>query len=676
MGYISNIIVDYFTAIAKLIGNLAKLCIYIIDLVFVTGPAELKGSVAWSPNISYLKTTMLGASYDNIMLFFRYVGFFAATILFAVNFFLMWRSDGNVKDTAVSAIRKFFTAIIVVTLSIQIMDFIDSTIMTVEQKFWNIEKASDGHSGFWDTDKENAGVTLLGDIVGGLKNDTEEQELTTDNALPQVLMLVSGVAELPQSAEIFAISGAALVVVSIAYALFTAIMALLIAYYYFKLAIELIRRYLSWAVLHMTMPAVSGTLATGYTSEIFWTYIKSYASEGICLFMTYFFMKGASMLIGSLGTGLVSTFVIISWINIGIDLDRFMKDHGFSISAAGGNLAEGMLASVARMSMAGSMIGGGVGSALVGAGTALGNVPLTQLGTLMKTGDASVAGAVNAMSNGLMGQVMKNTSLGNTGKGVAPELTASELGAMTSLFHSGDAKSKGAFNDKFNQLSAADRNAVLGSIKDNLTNNGANGAFTGENSLAAKFGKDAAESMRFTGIDSRGNIVGEMDGKLGKTKFTVSPNAVGPNSTMFESADGKDNYITMGATGDRSDTSLDGIALDNIVDGDSISTETLNSSEISWNSKINTDDFNKFLNAIDDDVLNPVVDEYGTTKENYRTASNWTYKVDDEGQECMIYNNDPDISYRTDGRTTTYSYGEYKNKSFSNFLKEIHSSSK
>lgn len=668
MGFITNILIDFFRGISAFVGQVAKILIYLIDLVFLQGSKGTSSGSAifWSPNTYYLKWQMFPGIYDKIIDFFKYVGISSAGLLFAISFFLMWRSDGNVKDSAFSAIRKAFTAVIVCAISVQILNFVDSTIYTVEQKFWDLESGTNANGeSFWATTKDDSYMSSIQKSMSAEENNSD-LDFSDGNGLESILLLMgfnaAGMALAP-------IGGAVIAVLAIVYLLIDAFFMVMICYYYVKLAIELIRRYVSWCILHITFPAICGTLASGYTSGIFWTYLKSYASEGICMFMTYFFMKGTSALLNNLGVGLISTFVIIAWINIGIELDKFMKDHGFSISAAGGNLAEGMVSSIARMSLVGNAISGSTGSALINAGSALGAVPLAQIGNALAHGDMSLSAAMGAMQHSATGQVIQNSGLFSD-KGLSKAASGSEIAALTSLWGSGNKRDLDAFSEKFNTLSASDRGKVLDSVKDQLLNNGAGKLNDSANSFAKTFGADFANNMKLIGPDGRGNMIGEIEGQLGTKRFSIGPNASDTKSRYFESAEGKDNYLNWGATENTVPVGGNGIALSEILgqEGD-FNISDLKSSELDWNSKIDVDDFNEFSKALES-KLEYTVDSEGN-EYDLGNAANWMYNINNEGKTVMQYNGNSTIEYSTDGKNAEYSCNGYKGKTLKNLFEDM-----
>ena len=448
-------------------------------------------------------------------------------------------------------------------------------------------------------------------------------------------------------------------------------MGALIVFNYFKLIVELIRRYCTFCLMHFTFPAICGTIASGYTVNIFWTYLRGYVAEGICLMMTEFFLMMTHHILDNMKIGLIPTFIIIAFINIGLQLDNFMREQGFSASTAGGNLAQGIIASAISLGFAArgmQSIAGATGSVMLSASAVGGknNMALATVGSVLSGQGASAASVVTAMNNSFAGKVMEAMP-GLGGSGYNTRMSASEQEAMVKMFNNGGRANMEAFTNRLNTLGADGRNAVFGAIQDSMINSSKAGAESmAADGFAKNFGKSTADSLKLSGIDKFGNLTGTVNGKMGETPVTIGSTALNSTSKKFTTPNGDDMYVTFGKTAMES-SNFNGISMDNIVDD--MSKDSLSHSEFGISSKMDVDTVGNFF----DDRLFDVP----------LSADNWKYEYDSaSGNEYLVYDGVGDermaergideayIAREKDG-TYTFTYGNNSESNIDKLLTSL-----
>ena len=448
-------------------------------------------------------------------------------------------------------------------------------------------------------------------------------------------------------------------------------MGALIVFNYFKLIVELIRRYCTFAIMHFTFPAICGTIASGYTVNIFWTYLRGYVAEGICLMMTEFFLMMTHHILNNMTIGLISTFIIIAFINIGLQLDNFMREKGFSASTAGGNLAQGVIASAISLGFAArgmQSIAGSTGSVMLSAAAVGGknNMALATVGSVLSGQGASAASVVTAMNSSFAGRVM-DAMPGLGGSGYNTRMSASEQQAMVKMFNNGGRANMEAFTNRLNTLGADGRNAVFGAIQDSMINSSKAGAVSmAADGFAKNFGKSTADSLKLSGIDKFGNLTGTVNGKMGETPVTIGSTALNSSSKKFTTPNGDDMYVTFGKTAMDS-SNFNGISMDNIVDD--MSKDSLSHSEFGISSKMDVDTVGNFFDdRLFDDPL---------------SADNWKYEYDSaSGNEYLRYDGVGDermaergideayVAREKDG-TYTFTYGNNSESNIDKLLTSL-----
>ena len=647
MDSFSNIIYDWIQGIVSFFDYLFSCILYFIIKLF--------GTNNYIPNMDRLKTHILNETiYNNLIEYMKYVGTVAAIALFAINFFLLWQAGlKEAKDSVITAIERVFIAVIMIAISTQLLGVFHGRVLAIHNKYLEITTGnytnSDGTS-FYDWEDQTSILESLIDKLGN--EETEQKTYDTNNkeeASKEVRNdILAAVGDVGTEVAVVTLAAPVIAVVGVLITIIHLIMMFLLVYYFIKLVIELIKRYLSFCLLNITFPAACGSLACGYTSNIFWMFVKSYVSEALCLTLTKIFIDIGVEMVGHLGFGIDRIFIICSWIQIGLNLEQWFKDHGFCISAAGGNVVDGMVTSAARMSMAAHGARNTAGSIATNAATAMGhNVPLAMVGEALKGNGFSEEAAIRGMQNSAVGGIEKLVSSVGGGKGQA-SLGKSEQESMLSLFRDGSRGAREAFGSRLNSLNASDREELFKGIQGSLLNGNDGKLNMADSGFAKTFGEKAAKNLSLTGVDSKGNLTGTIQGALGNQNVTIGTNAINSSSQKFQAADGNDMYMTYG---DVTKPTIDnGLAFENFTD--SMETEALSNSEFDNMSDLDADDLTAFRGLVNDLNQEEVLSN---------SPNGWSFVRDEQGNEAAVCKKDGHIyAYAKSKNGETAFYDEYE----------------
>lgn len=644
MDSFSNIIFDWIQGIVSMFDGLCAMFLYFIIDIF--------GGNDYIPNMDRLKTHILNETiYNNLIDYMKYVGTVAAIALFAINFFLLWQAGfKEAKDTVITAIERVFIAVIMIAISTQLLGVFHGRVLAIHNKYVEItEKGATNSNGdkFYDWSNDNSILSAVEKKLGEEEAEEEKYE-DSDSAKAAVLNAIGEQQEMSDRMNALILGGPIIALVALIVIIIHLVMMVLLVYYFIRLIVELIKRYLSFCLLNITFPAACGTLASGYTSNIFWMFVKSYVSEALCLTLTKIFIDIGVEMVGHLGFGIDRIFIICAWIQIGLNLEQWFKDHGFCISAAGGNVLEGMVTSAARMSMATNGARKTAGSIATNAATAMGhNVPLAMVGEALKGNGFSEEAAIRGMQNSAVGGIEKLVSSVGGGKGQA-SLGKSEQESMISLFKDGSRGAREAFGSRLNSLNASDRKKMFEGIQNSLLNGNDGKLNMADSGFAKTFGEKAAKNLSLTGVDSKGNLTGTIQGALGNQNVTIGTNAINSSSQKFEAADGNDMYMTYG---DVTKPTIDnGLAFENFTD--SMKTEALSNSEFDNMSDLDADDLTAFRGLVNDLNQEEVLSD---------SPNGWSFVRDEQGNEAAVCKKDGHTyAYAKSKNGETAFYDEYK----------------
>ncbi len=646
MDSFSNIILDWIQGVISLFDSIVTFVLYLVINIF--------GTNNYIPNMDRFKDHILNETiYNNLIEYMKYVGTVAAIALFAINFFLLWQAGfKEAKDSVITAIERVVIAVIMIAISTQLLGVFHGRVLAIHNKYLEISNkdyTNSNGTAFYDWSNDNSildsVVSLLGEEKEEKTYDSNDSAKASEEATNDVLEVVGDV-----GTEIAVVTLAAPVIaaVGVLIGIIHLILSILLVYYFIKLIVELIKRYLSFCLLNITFPAACGSLASGYTSNIFWMFVKSYVAEALCLTLTKIFIDIGVQMVGHLGWGIDRIFIICSWIQIGLNLEQWFKDHGFCISSAGGNVLEGMVTSAARMSMAAHGAGKTAGSMATNVATAMGhNVPLAMVGEALKGNGFSEEAAIRGMQNSAVGGIEKLVSSVGGGKGQA-SLGKSEQESMISLFKDGSRGAREAFGSRLNSLNASDRKKMFEGIQNSLIN-GADGKLNmADSGFAKTFGENAAKNLSLTGVDSKGNLTGTIQGALGSQNVTIGTNAINSSSQKFEAADGNDMYMTYG---DVTKPTIDnGADFENFTD--SMKTEALSNSEFDNMSDLDADDLTAFRGLVNDLNQEEILSD---------SPKDWKFVRDEQGNEAAVCNKDGHIyAYAKSKDGETAFYDEYE----------------
>ena len=700
--WVTNIFLDFLQAVASFFAMIGSFFMKLIDYVFE--PEHFK------PSIKYFADNIIGnTTYNHIKDLFRYIGFSTVIILIIAGMFIIMGTGGlkEHKDSMTTIIERAIIATIMVTISMKVLNSVQDCIWEVSEQVYDLTNKksdavdADGNK-FWtkdsdakkSDDKEPKTKTFIeqaeedlkaenGDsLTGGIDNPNAEdvtkkeadkkskksQDITADlpenaeanTAASEIILLLGFGMVVPTGA--LAVGGMFLIVAGVIYLICKIVMTFIIVYYYFKLVVELIRRYASFCILHIGFPAICGTIASAYTSNIFWTYLRSYVAEGICLMMTQFFIGMVSHMLHNMGVGLISTFIIVAFINIALQFENFMKELGFNISSAGGNLAEGMISSAIRVGLGVKAAKHLAGDAFVNT-AALGGknaMSFARTGSALNGKGFSDAAAINGMGNSFVGNIKEN-SAASGGIGMR-KIDDSEVAAMNRMFQNGSRTNMDAFSSRMNSLTPGDRQKVFDNIKGSIVNGSDGKLNMSDGGFGGKFGKSVnSDSLSIKGIDGRGNLVGEFSSDTVKGNVTIGTNALNSNSMRFDTSAGNDMYMTF--SDKELQTSENGINFGELVDD--MSADSLKNSQFGLATNMDINEVSGFFS----DASNG---SFGF--DNGSNPENWSYSVDKDGVETISYTGDgkQSGSVRMDTKGNyTFSFGGHAEGSLNKLVNAL-----
>lgn len=334
-----------------------------------------------------------------------------------------------------------------------------------------------------------------------------------------------------------------------------------IAYNYIKLCIEFINRFVKAFVMFIFSPAVCATYSSASTENIFFTYIKTFATQILLLIITKFYLQLGLKILNVMECNLINAFIMIAFLNLGQKLDQFLKELGFSASSTGGSLLDSMMQSLHNLdSLArfGGAIVGGAGAAMITAGALSNNMALGKAGSLLRGNGIKDADVMSQMNSTMGNSINKMMHGGNEKVGHG------QYAAMDNLFrHSGDRNNRDQFLTKLNSMNAADTGDYLNHLMSDVL---------GKGNIKNALGMPANSELSFDnlGIDGQGNLHGTVNTPLGSLgEMVLSTDAMKGEDASFIDNGGNEMHMAFnGASFDGHEITGSGIAMSELMDQD------------------------------------------------------------------------------------------------------------
>ena len=541
-----NFLLGIFDGICSIFGKIVAGLLEIVSASF--------GMNQFIPSMDFFRETMIGTIFSSsgtagtdipFFDFFKHLGIYAALIIFALTFVDMiidGMTKGEIKQYLPTTFARFILASVLIFISPQIVNFVSDT---TTQAYDAMEDYMDKRNKAADSAVANSISQSVNEFEGDLKDDA-----ATEAGTILGVTIAGGAAILAGGAEM-------LPILLLAFLLLKLLMLLFIAFFYFKLLLELVRRYASWVVLGLTFPAVCSTIVSYKTEEVFKKYVSSLLSTSICLVATHFFLRCSTLMMQRMPLNLVNTIFVIAWLSIGISLDQWMKDHGFTLSTAGAGIGQALLSGARDMTIVGGAAMKGAGGGLLNAAGFTNNSNLARFANSMMGGGFSKEAGLKAMGGSLGYEAAKeldsSRGLGAAVKGMTggkvdvgskgtSVLTPEKARTMDALWREGGMGGNSALSKMFNDMNRDDQLKWLNdTVKPRLM------ATDQDNGLANRMGINNPDDLELQGVDTRGRVTGHVKNALGECEVAIGTNRSSSSDTLLSDSNGDDVYASFGS---------------------------------------------------------------------------------------------------------------------------------
>lgn len=216
-------------------------------------------------------------------------------------------------------------------------------------------------------------------------------------------------------------------------ALFHIVIYMIIIYFFAKLCFELVRRYMVYGALTMISPSIPGFLTTSDSAQVFSNFIKMYGTQIGLIILTRIWIILSLCAMANVKTGIIEAFMIIAFISIGVQMERYAKDLGLTVTGQGMALLDSvvMTSTIALRSIGG--VAKGVGGAMIIGGSFAGATGVVKFGSILSGRPADDSSVLRTMQ-GNFGGVARETLMK---KGVFTGPSNSEKATLSKLAGSG-----------------------------------------------------------------------------------------------------------------------------------------------------------------------------------------------------------------------------------------------
>lgn len=589
---ITNIVLKIVNSICTLVQKI--LCIF---LIWIIGMMDIEN---FRPTIDYFEKHVIGSqNLETIMVFFGHMGYAISIALFALMFIFLWFSGfRDMKDTPATLIARQVLVIFAIAAAPTYLSYASEFVDTLYANSLSVI-GSPSINGLAMSDIKLI-FRYVPDEIGGSQTTMVQDAVNVLNASSTDEMV--GFAALSSIEPILASCGV-LPIVEAVLAIFTIIIRCIllfaVLYNLVKLLVELVRRYITFCVLYMTFPATCASLASASTSQIFLSYMKSYFVELLVLLLTHIWITLSIFLLFLVPTDIVGSFILISFINIGVKMEQWLKEHGFTISSTGGDLLRTTVQSGADLARVTASLGNKSGNVFQNIGAATGRKEFGGIGNVLKGKPLSSQGILDGMQNSVMGQ-MANTSFGKKARqnGMFKRSNNDTFGMMNDCFRSGGKTDMDTFGKTFNSLTEDEQADYLNSFKENIL--GVNGYDEdGKKQGISDFEKsmnlniDPEKDIKDLAYDSKnGRINGTLSTPIGDRDFSIGTNNLDGTGIKFKDTTGNDMYMNFGKN-NQPKKNISDIPLSDIVgDNNAFSQNALKNTPLSTIAGFTEDELN------------------------------------------------------------------------------------
>ncbi len=477
---------------------------------------------SFTPSLDYLTENVLGGGEIGIAyleklksLFFMVGGSVLIAMLFIHFIGLFLSGFHEAKDTIVGLFGRTVFCIVMMfliyTFGDAVMDFGNSMLAKASEYSLADEITEDDLSVY--TDGDDSKETIYDDLDTVITANDSENLSGQDEYMG--LNIKEAALSYAQSAKLWVVI-----------AIIRIILFCIVIYSFIKLVLEQIQRYMMAMVMYIGLPTAVALFGSAETELCFFAYMKMYGVEVAILVLTSVWIDISMYIMGHTISSFIGMLVMISFLRIGVSVERFLKEIGLSTASLGGSLLDTTAITGFAMLRAVSM-----GKEAIGKGTA--NV--AALSGNMKLGQAasSILGRGSSLSSA--SQVMNST----VGARISESMKhPGAQGALAKAF------SSGGLNGNRDAVSIMSNPSLSSSQKMKLGNQalssqyvGAQGAIGKGNKLTATGEYNFQRGLGVTMTDQNGNV------RTGYLSATSGPGR--GMSIGFQDADGRQCYLNL-----------------------------------------------------------------------------------------------------------------------------------
>lgn len=158
---------------------------------------------------------------------------------------------------------------------------------------------------------------------------------------------------------------------------------LIMAYNYFKLCVELIKRYITMCSLYLIAPPFTAFFITAETQLVTLSFVKLFGTTVMVFCFSKIWIFLSAYVLAHVNVSFVNMFAVIAFITFGVRIEAIFKEIGLSTANLGGALLDSVVATAGVMAYATKGLAGGIGNGLVNAGALAGNMNMVAAGSAL-----------------------------------------------------------------------------------------------------------------------------------------------------------------------------------------------------------------------------------------------------------------------------------------------------
>ena len=444
-----NIMQNIINAICMFFQNICTMF-----LAWIISLADLD---SFSPDMTFFKETILSGNYNILNRLFTIGGLTIAILLLAFN--ILMQLFGFIieqKDNIVTIFLRFF----VVCFFSLTATTIFSAILIVGNNMWDLVVEQVGSGTFGDNgnlNKDDESYKIFSDAYSAEESSSKEKSKDDKLVSKESIERVIGT-----TAAKNALNNALWPL----QCFIRAVLFGICAYFFLKLLIELVRRYVTSGILFMGVNSAVGLLGSAATTTVFFSYMRMFAVEIAILVISRLWVSLSLFMMSNMTTTVINFFIIIAFINYGVKLEGFFRDIGLSVSSTGPALLDSAATAGVAMVMMGARAKNAVGNGLLNVGGATGNMGLAAVGSAMTGKGLSPESVINAAHNSTGGSMREKFQrrAEEKGKSTDSNLTNSQKESMFNALRAGTRLGNEAFKQGMGSLNAAGKEEMLNAV--------------------------------------------------------------------------------------------------------------------------------------------------------------------------------------------------------------------